>query len=97
MNIFEKRGAFLFHIVRIPQTSSNIRSKIFYVAYGVKILRTARVTSTKNNFINHYSTLISRMINQGGNLNTITRTLSKVFGRKFEIFSRFFAVLLEFF
>ena len=40
---------------------SNIPSKIFYPAYRAEILKIARVTSTKTIFINHRSTLISRI------------------------------------
>ena len=42
--------------------TSNISSKMFNAAYAVEILRIGRVTSTKTIFINHCSTLISRMI-----------------------------------
>ena len=52
---------------------------MFYSTYGVGKLRISRVTSTKTNFINHCLTLTSRIINQGGNVNTSFKTLSKTF------------------
>ena len=52
---------------------------MFYSTYGVGKLRISRVTSTKTNFINHCLTLTSRIINQGGNVNTSFKTLSKIF------------------
>ena len=51
MNLFDKRDAFTFSIVRMPHISSNIPCKMFYAAYWAKILRITRVTNSKNNFI----------------------------------------------
>ena len=88
MNRFDKIDAFPFSIVRIPQLTSNVPSKILYAAYGTECVKT--------NFINHCSTLlISKMINKGGNVNTISKTLSKKFCRYFETFSKFFTKSLE--
>lgn len=47
------------------------------VACTVEVLRIARVNSTKINFINHCSTLISSVINKEGNINPISKALSK--------------------
>ena len=64
---------------------------MFNAAHTVEILRIGRVTSTKIIFINHCSTLISRMINKEGNANTISKTLSKTFGRHIQTFCQLFA------
>ena len=97
MNLFDKRDAFPFSIVKMPQFMSNIPSKLFYASYGVEYLKIATETSTKTSFINHCSTLIFKMINKGGNVNTISKTLSKTLGRYFETFSKFFATSSELF
>ena len=67
------RGHFwTFSIVRMPHTS-NMPSKMFDVrAYGAEVLRIARVKITKTGFISYCSILISRMIDQGGNVNTLS-------------------------
>ena len=67
INIFEKTDAFSFSILRMPH------HVIFHLPYGTGVLRNVRETSIKTNFINHYSTLIFRMINQGGNDDTISK------------------------
>ena len=69
---------------------------MFYSTYGAGKLRISRVTSTKTNFINHCLTLISRIINQGGNVNTSFKTLFKTFFRHFETFTESFPISLEF-
>ena len=77
MNLFDKRDAFPFSIVGRPRVTSNIPSKMFCAVYGTKILRTARVTSTKTNIRNQCLTLISALINL---MSNICQTLSKTFG-----------------
>ena len=69
---------------------------MFNETYVAETLRIARVTCTKAIFINHYSTAIFRLINQGENVSTISKTLSKTFGRHFQTFSKFYARLLGF-
>ena len=96
MNLFDKRNIFPFSIVRIPHLTSNIPFRMFYGVYGAEISRIIGITSTKTNFINPCSTLISRMINQGGNVNTTSKTLSEIFGRHFETSKKVFATSLEF-
>ena len=68
----------------MPNFASNIQSKMFYEEYGLEIITNARVTSTKTIFINHSSTLISRMIYKGWHDKAISKTLSKAFGQHFE-------------
>ena len=96
LKLFDKRNIFPFSIVRMPHLTSNIPLRMFYGAYGAEISRMIGITSTKTNFINPCSTLISRMINQGGNVNTTSKTLSEIFGRHFETSRKFFATSLEF-
>ena len=45
VGLFDKRDAFNFTIVRMPYTSSNMPSTIFYSSLGAEILRIVRATS----------------------------------------------------
>ena len=75
---------------------SNIPTKMFYSAYGAEILRTARTTSDINSFKNHCRVLVNRMVKQGGKTEKMGKTLSRVFGRHFDVFNKFFPTSLEF-
>ena len=44
-NLYDKRNAFNFSIVRFPYRCSNIPSKMFYATISAEILRIARATS----------------------------------------------------
>ena len=55
MKLYDKSDIFPFSIVRMSHLTSNIPSKMFYGSNGKKILRFARVTNIKTNFINHSS------------------------------------------
>ena len=55
MKLYDKSDVFPFSIVRMSHLTSNIPSKMFYGSNGKKILRFARVTNIKTNFINHSS------------------------------------------
>ena len=96
MNLYDKRDNFPFSIVRMPHLDSNIPTKMFYSSYGAEILRIARVTSCKNNFNEHCKILLNRSIKQGGKIAAMKRTLSKIFGRHFDVFQKFYSTSLEF-
>ena len=49
--LFDKRDNFPFNIVRMPFSSSNMPSKIFYSTIGAEILRIARATTKTDDFI----------------------------------------------
>ena len=89
-NLYDKRDDLPFSIVKMPYLESNIPSKMFYSAYGAEILRSARVSNNKLNFECHCKVLIQRMIKQGGKRITVNKTLSKVFGRHFSTFNKFY-------
>ena len=69
----------------MPHVTSNIPSKMFNAEYTVEVLRIARVTNSKTNFIKHCSIVISRMINKEGNAKVISKTLSKTFVDTFKL------------
>ena len=69
--------------------SSNISPKIFYCAFGAEILRIAKATSTCNEFRTSSKALSNRTQNQADNAVVLDKTLSKYFGRHFELFQKF--------
>ena len=52
INLFDKRDALPFFIVRMSRLTANIPSKIFYAVYREKVLRIVRVSGIKTDFIN---------------------------------------------
>ena len=63
--LFSKRDAFPISIVRMPDLSSNIPSKIFYGALS-ELSRIARATLLFDDFMSRTSQLYHRMGLQGG-------------------------------
>ena len=62
--LYDKRNAFQFPIVRFPFGDSNMPSKMFYATIGTEILRICRASSKYQTFINHCIPFIARMSNQ---------------------------------
>ena len=84
MNLFDKSYISPFSIVGMSPLISRRPSKLFQTRQGAEILRSATVTCTKTKYINHCSTLVSRVTKQERNINTIPKTLSKKFGLHFD-------------
>ena len=95
-SLYDKRDGFPFSIVRMPHLCSNIPSKMFYSAFGAEILRIARTTNNLNDFKISSKLLLNRARKQGGDDKALKRTLSKYFGRHFEIFGKFCDTSLTF-
>ena len=81
VGLFDKRDAFPFTIVRMPYSSSNMPSTIFYSSLGAEILRIARATSNVESFTMSSKKLIIRMIKQGAVMFRVQLVLKKFFGR----------------
>ena len=81
MKLFDKRDNFLFSIVRMPFSDSNIPSTMFYSSIGAEILRISRVSSAEEQFFNSSEAVIRRMINQGARKERLKKTLKKMYGR----------------
>ena len=62
--IYDKREAFLFSVVRMPYWDSNMPSRIFYEAGGSEILHVSRTTSSKVMFQKLITTLLRRVRNK---------------------------------
>ena len=87
--LFDKRDAFNFFIVRMPDLSSNIPSTVFYGSVLSEFLRIARYTLLYNDFIPKARDLYQRMITQGGNVKLTGKQISKAFSRHPEAFLKF--------
>ena len=59
--LFDKRDAFPFSIVRMPDKSSNIPSSIVYSAIGAESLRIARTSNNSELFSTSIKSLVARV------------------------------------
>ena len=82
VKLYDKRDNFPFSIVRLPFSSSNIPSSVFYNSVGAEILRIGRVSSTLENFVTAGKELLKRALNQGGRETKLERVLKRVYGRQ---------------
>ena len=88
-NLYDKRNAFNFSIVRFPYRSSNIPSKMFYATISAEVLRIAKATSKYSYFLECVQTLLVRMKKQGANVFGIQKAMRKMIGRHAVTFSKF--------
>ena len=82
VKLFDKRDSFPFAIVRLPFLSSNIPTTMFYSSIGAEILRIGRVSSSFENFLLSASILLDRARKQGANVDKLSKTLKKTYGRQ---------------
>lgn len=87
--IYDKRGSFSFSIVPMPNSPSNVPSKIFYASLGVEISGIDRTTTDSKNFKSSCETFISRVIIQEAKLESTERCSCKIYGRNFDMFIKF--------
>ena len=80
---------FPFFIVRMPHLSSNIPSSIFYESGFSEILRVARCTLPFSDFTPRISELLTRMINQGGNIKLLIKQIRKAYQKYPGTFHKF--------
>ena len=97
IKLYDKRDDFNFTIVRMPFLSNNMPSRIFYSSFSSELLRIARCTTAKNDFLSSCRILIKRMFSQGAEGNNKTHMLSRtrntihnVFKKHTSSFSPFF-------
>ena len=87
--LYDKRDAFPFHIVRMPDNNGNIPTNIFYGSILSEFLRTARSTLLFEEFFIRIKLLITRMINQGGDKKKILGQFNKAIRRHPEPFKKY--------
>ena len=93
--LYDKRDAFPFFIVRMPDLSGNLPEKIFYSAIGSEMLRIARTTLRYEHFKDKAIALITRMFKKGAYLTKIGRCLNKVVCRHPDFFKSFDVSLVQ--
>ena len=79
LKLFDKRDAFPFEIVRMPYLSNNMPSNIFYSTLSSELIRIARCTTDKDNFLQTAKALISRMKKQGVALARLSKSLRRLY------------------
>ena len=90
LKLFDKRDAFPFEIVRMPYLSNNMPSNIFYSTLSSELLRIARCTTDKDNFLQTAKALISRMKKQGAAVARLCNSLRRLYENHIDCLSRFF-------
>ena len=88
-NLYDKRDAFGFSVVRLPYKCSNIPSKMFYSTISAEVLRIAKATSKYEYFLHNVRNLLLRMKNQGADSFGIKKSLRKMLNRHLEFFVKF--------
>ena len=93
--LFDKRDAFPFFIVRMPDLSGNLPQNIFYSAIGSELLRIARATLLYEDFKYKAIDLTTRMLKQGASSDKMIKCLIKVVSRHPDAFSSFGVTLFK--
>ena len=87
--LFDKRDSFSFHIVRMPDKTSNIPDHVFYGTISSEFLRIARSTLLFIDFLPRAVNLCKRMLIQGGEVHKIFRQYSKTMANYFDVFDKY--------
>ena len=87
--LFDKRDAFPFHIVRMPDLSGNIPEHVFYGSISAEFIRIARATLLYEDFLIKSKELTARMTKQGATDMKIRRCIDKSFNRHPNAFNSF--------
>ena len=96
LKLYDKRDDFNFKIVRMPFSSNNMPSRIFYSSYSSELLRIARCTTERENFLASCSSLIDRMWSQGAKLNRARVSIHRVYSKHKSTFLPFFTTAKSF-
>lgn len=87
--LFDKRDAFSFFIVRMPDLSGNIPKHVFYGSVSAELLRIARATLSFDDFLEKAEELFQRMMKQGAVKSKIVQSLNKIYDKHQDAFSSF--------
>ena len=79
--LFDKRDHFGFNITRLPYKDSNIPTKMFYSSIAAECLRICRATSSHTHAASSINAVVSRMMNQGAEMNRMKGTITKMLNR----------------
>ena len=95
ISLYDKRDSFPFTSVRMPISSSNMPSTIFYSSIGAEVLRIARAASNQQSFFTSARILLGRMLKQGAHEKKVIIILNNIFGNHIMTFSRFCKTSIE--
>ena len=87
--LFDKRDEFPFEIVRMPDLRGNIPDHIFYGSFMAEIIRICRATLFYEDFLPKAKQIFTRMRNQGGVFQKLTKQITKATEKYPKIFSRY--------
>ena len=76
--LYDKRTAFPFKIVRFPFKSSNIPQRMFFATVQAEIIRISRATSLFEHFLASCKPFLLRMTNQGARKSDLIKPLSRI-------------------
>ena len=93
--LFDKREAFPFSVVRMPDRRSDIPKSIFYGSFMAETLRIAKATLNKEYFVKKIKELKERMLHQGGNKVMLMKQINKVMHRHDHVFKKYGVNLIE--
>ena len=96
LKLYDKRDDFGFSIVRMPYASNNMPFSIFYSSFCSELIRIARCSTDKDNFIGSAVPLMVRMFDQGAEISRTRESLSKLFSKHHSLFDKFFDSLDSF-
>ena len=96
LKLYDKRDDFGFSIVRMPYVSNNMPSNIFYSSFCSELLRVARCTTGKDDFLKSCSSLMNRMFAQGAEYSRTRKSLIKLYSKHPKLFEQFFDSLAPF-
>ena len=76
--LYDKRDAFPFHIVRMPDASGNLLHHVSFGSILSELPRIARATLNYDDFLDKAKDLVRRMLRQGGEMAKITKLINKI-------------------
>jgi len=89
LKLYDKRDDFGFSIVRMPYASNNMPSTIFYSSFCSELLRIARCTTGKDDYLNSSCLLMDRMYAQGAEISKTRTALIRLYRNKQSCFVKF--------
>ena len=78
--LYDKHGAFGFHIVNFPFMSSNTPSAPAYGVYASQLISYASYCSNSTDFLSRHRALVTRLLSQGYTINCLSNTVKKFYG-----------------
>ena len=96
LKLYDKIYDFGFSIVRMPYASNNMPSTIFYSSFCSELLRIARCTTGKDDYLNSSCILMDRMFAQGAEISRTRTSLIRLYRNQQSCFTKFFDSLDSF-